>query len=104
MAGAQTLADLKFKKADFQNLDLPTLMMKIWTYSHMHNYCDYIVPGTYRSRCIDELKTMWQDTWLDFDLVVKKLCILDEEWKFVAKRTEKNIEKLYKKLEGALYD
>lgn len=74
MAGAQTLADLKSKKADFQNLDLPTLMMKIWTYSHMHNYCDGIVPGTYRSWCIDEPKTMWQDTWLDFDLVVEKLC------------------------------
>lgn len=78
--------------------------MKIWTYSNFHNYCDCIVLVTYRRWCIDELKKRLEDKYINFDHVVEKLCQRDKRWKFVEKSTEKNIEQLYKKLEGALYD
>ena len=48
-------------------------MMKIWTYSNFHNYCDCIEPVTYRRWCIDELKERWKDKYIDFDHVVEKL-------------------------------
>ena len=89
---------LIYQQKDFGELDLPALIMKIWNYSHMQNYKYCIVPATYRTWCIDELKKKWKDTYLDFNLFVEKLCSLDEEWAFVAKRTEKNVSNLYKRL------
>ena len=101
MAGKKV--ELKFKYKYFEDLDLPTLMMKIWNYSNMHNYKDCIVPATYRNWCITVLKQRCEDTYLNFGYVVEKLCQRDEEWKFVSKRTDNNISKLYKKIEGELY-
>ena len=80
---------VEFQKKDFEDLDLPTLIMKIWTYSNFHNYCDCIVPVTYRRWCIDELKKRWKDKYINFDHVVEKLCQRDKRWKFVKKEQKK---------------
>ena len=61
---------MKFSKNDFSDLDLPNLLINIWTYTdHLHD------PSVkkYEKRCVELVKEKWQSHYLDFDYVIEML-------------------------------
>ena len=61
---------MKFSKNDFSDLDLPNLLINIWTYTdHLHD------PSVkqYKKWCVELAKEKRQSHYLDFDYVIEML-------------------------------
>ena len=61
---------MKFSKNDFSDLDLPNLLINIWTYTdHLHE------PSVkqYKKWCVELAKEKRQSHYLDFDCVIEML-------------------------------
>ena len=66
---------LKFQYQNFEIMDIPGLIINIWSYSHDHGqYCN--ICCTYKNWCIKALKKMVKTIYF----VVRKLCQRDEKW------------------------
>ena len=61
---------MKFSKNDFENLDLPDLLITIWDYSEcltdpvLNQYCQW---------CVEVAKERWQPSFKNFQFVINNL-------------------------------
>ena len=61
---------MKFSKNDFENLDLPDLLINIWDYSEyptdpvLNQYCQW---------CVEVAKERWQPSFKNFQFVINNL-------------------------------
>ena len=100
---ANSTVELRFNYEDFDEMDIPNLMVNIWHYSDMHQekYC--VICSTYRNCCVTALKKTWKDRYINFDFVVEKLCQRDKKWEDVSKITVENMSKFYRLIEGKTF-
>ena len=61
---------MKFSKSDFAELDLPNLLINVWSYADYMNDC---VINQYQKWCVELAKERWQPQYLDFEYVIKNL-------------------------------
>ena len=63
---------LNFSKRDFQELDLPNLLLNIWRYADAGvkkcNICKQ-----YEVWCVEATQEKWKPQYLDFEYVIKNL-------------------------------
>ena len=63
---------LKFSERDFQELDLPNLLLNIWGYADARaKKCN--VCKQYEIRCVEAAQEKWKPQYLDFEYVIKNL-------------------------------
>ena len=68
------------KFSDFQELDLPDLLISIWSYSDV-NYNSSVLKQ-YKKWCIQIAKSKWQnERYVDFNFVIKN--IEEQNTKFI---------------------
>ena len=61
---------MKFSKSDFAELDLPNLLINVWSYA---DYMNDSVINQYQKWCVELAKERWQPQYLDFEYVIKNL-------------------------------
>ena len=89
--------EMKFKFDDFKELDIPNLMINVWSYSEtIKNKKGCVVSEKYRSWCIRALHEKWLDSYIDINFVVYELISLDEKWFDCGKVSHANSLFLYK--------
>ena len=69
---------LKFKLENFEELDIPDLMINIWCHSEINKSCPIL--KQYKDWCITALKKKWIKEYIDFDFVVEKLSQRDKNF------------------------
>ena len=68
------------KFSDFQELDLPDLLINIWSYSDV-NY-NFSILKQHKKQCIQIEKSNWRnERYMDFDFVIKN--IEEQNTKFI---------------------
>ena len=61
---------MKFSKSDFAELDLPNLLINVWSYA---DYMNDSVINQYQKWCVELAKERWQPQYLDFEYAIKNL-------------------------------
>ena len=75
---------MKFSLADFRELDLPSLLINIWTFSdYTRKNC--FVCNQYRLWCIVAASEKWSLDFKDFDYVSNNIKIQNVSWFDVGK-------------------
>ena len=75
---------MKFSLADFRELDLPNLLINIWTFSdYTHKNC--FACNQYCQWCIVAASEKWSPDFKDFDYVINNIKIQNVSWFDVGK-------------------
>ena len=61
---------MKFSKSDFAELDLPNLLINVWSYA---DYMNDPIVNQYQKWCVELAKERWLPQFLDFEYVIKNL-------------------------------
>ena len=61
---------MKFSKNGFLDLDLPNLLINIWSYA---DYLHDPIVKQYEKWCVEAVKINWRSHYLDFDYVISNL-------------------------------
>ena len=61
---------MKFSKSDFAELNLPNLLINVWSYA---DYMNNPIINQYRKWCVELAKESLQAQFPDFEYVIKNL-------------------------------
>ena len=75
---------MNFSLADFRALDLPNLLINIWSFSdYAHKNC--LICNQYQPWCIEAAGEKWSLNFKDFDYVINNIKIQNISWFDVGK-------------------
>ena len=74
------MSQLKFSLDSFRQLDLPELLINIWTNADPIHDPNCSICSIYPEYCVIAAKKKWSEFYIDFDFVINNLKKRNENW------------------------